>query len=116
MSAQPDPAEIDVSAAEVADFDRSQVQIVDVREPHEWAAGRIAGAVHVPMQELGAAAETLDHDRPVVFYCRVGGRSRMAADAFRGAGFQAHSMAGGLQAWAARGLPLDPDGGTVADH
>jgi rhodanese-related sulfurtransferase len=52
----------------------------------------------------------------VIFQCRVGGRSLMAAEAFRRAGFDAYSMAGGVQRWAEEGRPLTPDGGYVADH
>jgi rhodanese-related sulfurtransferase len=52
----------------------------------------------------------------VVFYCRVGARSAMAADAFRNAGFDAHTLAGGLLAWVDAGLPLGPEGGHVAAH
>jgi rhodanese-related sulfurtransferase len=92
------------------------VQLVDVREPHEWDAGRIAGARHIELGEIAGEAGSLDRARPVVFYCRVGGRSTMAADAFRRAGFEAYSMAGGLVAWDERGLPIEPAGGHVADH
>jgi rhodanese-related sulfurtransferase len=52
----------------------------------------------------------------VIFVCRVGGRSLMAAQALSGAGFDAYSMAGGVQQWAEEGRPLSPDGGHVADH
>ena len=52
----------------------------------------------------------------MVFYCRVGSRSEMAAQAFRAAGFEAYSMSGGLVRWAREGRPLSPQGGYVADH
>ncbi len=52
----------------------------------------------------------------MVFYCRVGSRSLMAAQAFRASGFEAYSMAGGLLRWAQEGRELAPDGGRVADH
>ncbi len=91
-------------------------QLIDVREDHEWDAGRIAGARHVGLQEVAAQAETIDRERPVVFYCRVGGRSAMAADAFRRAGYEAYSLDGGLEAWAGAGRPLEPEDGTVAAH
>ena len=52
----------------------------------------------------------------MVFYCRVGSRSGMAAGAFRRAGYDAYSMDGGIEAWAASGLPLEPEDGQVADH
>ena len=55
-------------------------------------------------------------ERPVIFYCRVGARSSMAAQAFRASGFQAYSMVGGLRRWAKEDRPLAPEGGGVADH
>ena len=91
-------------------------QLIDVREDREWDAGRIGGARHVTLGEVASQAPTIDQERPVVFYCRVGARSAMAADAFRQGGYEAYSLAGGLEAWAAEGRPLDPDDGTVADH
>jgi rhodanese-related sulfurtransferase len=109
--------DIDVDPVEVQRRrEAGDVQIVDVREDAEWEAGRIAGARHVPLAEVAGQAQTIDRERPVVFYCRVGGRSAMAAQAFRQAGYDAYSMDGGLVAWAGEGLPLDPDDGTVADH
>ncbi len=91
-------------------------QLIDVREDHEWDAGRIAGARHVELNEVAAQASTIDRDRPVVFYCLAGSRSAMAADAFRKAGYDAYSLEGGLSEWAARGRPLEPEDGTVAPH
>jgi rhodanese-related sulfurtransferase len=92
----------------------SDVQLVDVREPEEWEAGRIAGGRLVSLSELSEQAATIDRDRPVIFYCRSGSRSGMATDAFRGAGYDAYNMEGGLIDWAAAGLPLEPDNGRVA--
>jgi rhodanese-related sulfurtransferase len=73
--------------------------------------------VHIELTRLAQEAATeLQRERPVVFYCRVGSRSLMAAQALRAAGYEAYSMAGGLTRWAAEGLPLSPQGGYVADH
>jgi rhodanese-related sulfurtransferase len=94
----------------------ADAQLIDVREDHEWEAGRIGGARHVVLGQVAAQAQTIDQERPVVFYCRVGGRSAMAADAFRRAGYDAYSLDGGLEAWAGEGRPLEPDDGTVAAH
>jgi len=52
----------------------------------------------------------------VVFYCRSGGRSAVATQAFRASGYDARNMSGGLLAWDRGGLPIEPEGGTVADH
>lgn len=104
----------DYTPAEVAELiERDGVQLVDVRETYEVEAGRIAGSRHVTLSELSARADEIDRDRPVVFYCRVGGRSAMATQAFQGAGYDAHNLAGGIVDWVAAGLPID---GHVADH
>jgi rhodanese-related sulfurtransferase len=105
----------DYSPQEVAALlERGGFQLVDVREPEEYEAGRIASGRLVPLGELGAQAGTLSREEPIVFYCRSGSRSAMAAEAFRKAGFDAHNMTGGLLDWAAAGLPIEPDGGHVA--
>ena len=95
---------------------RDDAQLVDVREDYEWDAGRIEGARHIPLGEVAAAAQSIDRERPVVFYCRVGSRSTMAAQAFRQAGYDAYSMDGGLEKWAGEGRPLEPADGAVAGH
>jgi rhodanese-related sulfurtransferase len=92
-----------------------ELQLIDVRQPHEHEAGRIAGGRLVELAEVPAQADTIDRDRPLVFYCRSGARSAMATEAFRNAGFDAHNMAGGLLEWHAAGLPIEPADGYVAD-
>jgi rhodanese-related sulfurtransferase len=90
-------------------------QLVDVRELRERDAGRIPGdTAHIELNDLTAQAETLDRGRPLVFYCRSGSRSAMAAQAFAAAGFNAHNLDGGLKAWVADGLPIEPADGRVA--
>ncbi len=101
-------------AAELAE--RGDVRLVDVREAREWDAGHIAGARHVEMDQLTEQAESLAGDPPVVFYCRTGGRSAVAAQAFTASGLPAYNMAGGLVAWVERELPIEPDDGTIAPH
>lgn len=91
-------------------------QVIDVRETHEWEAGRIEGAIHIELGDLGANAARIDSDRPVIFHCLVGSRSMMAAQAFRGVGIDAYSMAGGIRRWHEEKRPLTPEGGTVASH
>jgi rhodanese-related sulfurtransferase len=89
-------------------------QLVDVRTGPEHEAGRIAGALHVPLTDLTEDASGLERDRPVLFYCRGGERSALAAGAFRASGWDAYSVDGGLVAWADAGLPLEPENGEVA--
>jgi rhodanese-related sulfurtransferase len=108
---------MDVDPRRVAELQRrGEIQLIDIREDYEWAAGRIPGARHIEMGAVVAQADTIDRDVPVVFYCRVGGRSAMAAHAFRRAGYDAYTMTGGLVEWEACGLPLEPEGGSVAQH
>ena len=89
--------------------------VVDVREPYEREAGHIEGTRHIELERLASQAETLPRDRPIVFHCRLGARSAMAAQAFRAAGYDAWSMAGGLERWNEEGRPV-AGGGEVADH
>jgi rhodanese-related sulfurtransferase len=91
-------------------------QVIDVREHYERAAGHIAGTRHIEFAALTGAATSIDKEQPVVFYCRVGSRSDVAAKAFRSAGYDAYSMRGGLLRWVDEGLPLEPADGHVADH
>ena len=100
--------EIDVEGLEAA----GDVQLVDVRTPEERGAGRIADdTAHIPFDELPARAAELDSDRPVVFYCRSGARSLVAADAFEASGYDAASLAGGILAWAESGRPVEGEVG-----
>jgi rhodanese-related sulfurtransferase len=92
---------------------RGEAQLVDVREPYEHEAGRIAGARHVELGTLAAEAETIDRGKPVVFYCRVGARSAMAAQAFAASGWDAYNLSGGIVSWVLAGLPIE---GRVAEH
>ena len=95
---------------------KGEVRLVDVRETYEWDEGRIAGARHVEMDRLSEEAGSLAGDPPVVFYCRSGHRSAVAAQAFRASGLEAYNLAGGLLAWVEKGLPIEPDDGSVAAH
>jgi rhodanese-related sulfurtransferase len=106
-----DPAQVEGWLAEDPDL-----QLIDVREPYEHEAGHIDGARLIELIQLSSQADTLEQELPVVFYCRLGGRSLMAAQALRAAGYEAYSMSGGLLRWAQEGRPLSPEGGTVADH
>ena len=91
-------------------------QVIDVREPYEREAGHISGSRHIELQQLSAQAETVDRDKPAIFVCRSGARSLMAAQAFRRAGYDAWSMAGGLEQWVAEGREIEPADGRVAEH
>jgi rhodanese-related sulfurtransferase len=91
-------------------------QVVDVREAYEREAGHVPGTRHIELERLGSEAPTIDRERPVIFVCRAGVRSLLAAQAFRRAGFEASSMRGGMELWHAEGRPLEPARGYVAPH
>lgn len=86
-------------------------QVVDVRYPNEWDAGHIDGAVHIPLDYVFDRAEELDRSRPVVTLCRSGSRSAEAAKDLASEGFDVRSLEGGMEAWAAQGLPVVVAGG-----
>jgi rhodanese-related sulfurtransferase len=109
------PAENEVSREQAKELLEAGAQLVDVRADHEWDTGRIAGARHIPLDELAQRAGEIDRDRPVVLYCRGGTRSTMAAAALGEAGYDASKLTEGIVGWAAADLPLEPDGGYVAE-
>ena len=109
--------QLEITPEELAErLARGEVQLVDVREPYEWEAGRIPGARHIELERLASRADEVPTDRPVVFQCRLGVRSAMAMQAFRASGWDAYHMGGGIQRWVDEGLPLEPEDGHVADH
>ncbi len=81
-------------------------QIVDVRETEELVDGMIPGARHIPLGLIPGNHATLESTRPVILVCRSGRRSAAAADDLTEAGFDAHTMTGGMLEWAAEGLPM----------
>ena len=85
--------------------------LLDVREPDEWGAGHAPAAVWIPMGEVADRQAELPEDRDIVVVCRVGARSARVTAALRRAGYEATNLAGGMQAWAAAGLPVVTDTG-----
>lgn len=72
--------------------------LLDVRTPEEFAAGHIDGALLVPVDELEGRLTEVSRDRPVVVYCRSGGRSARAASILGEAGYEVHDL-GGMSSW-----------------
>ncbi len=93
---------------------REDYQLVDVREPYEWQAGRIEGAIHIPLNQVLAGGEKgrLDPSKTVVAVCRTGNRSDLAATMLQARGYDAHNMEGGMEAWAREGLPFVAEDGS----
>ncbi|NOT88966.1 MAG: rhodanese-like domain-containing protein [Lysobacter sp.] len=109
----------EIDASRLLAMQASGIPVVDVREPEEFAAGHLPGAVNIPRGVLEFQVDGhpalnfrtdphLSHRRePVILYCRTGGRSALAAEALKRLGFDHPlSLAGGYLQWTA-------DGGTV---
>lgn len=103
---------VDVHAAKQM-IDRGEAVVLDVREPDEWAAGHIRGAVHVPLSALAQARDTLPPDRLVLAVCRSGNRSSRATSLLAEAGHRVENVDGGMKAWHAAGYAMDPPDGRV---
>jgi len=86
------------------------VTVVDVREPGEWQAGHIDGALHIPLQELPSRVGELPEGQLLVV-CKVGGRSAQAVGYLSQQGHEAVNLDGGLLDWEAAGRSLVSDSG-----
>jgi len=86
---------------------RTSGVLVDVREPEEYAAGHVPGAVPIPMSQLADRMGEIDKSLPVFVICASGNRSSAMTDLLRAAGFDAVSVTDGTGAWAQSGRPLE---------
>jgi len=76
------------------------IDVVDVREPGEWAIARIPNARLVPLSRFETMLETFDRTKTTVLYCKVGVRSLCAAEHLVNAGFHnVASLGGGIDRW-----------------
>lgn len=111
----------DLTPAQVmAGLKERAILLIDVREPAEFAAERIHGALTFPLSTFDPGALPKADDRTIVMQCGSGKRSAMAVERCRKAGhaIDAH-LAGGIMAWKAAGLPtvtLDSQTGAVRDN
>ena len=88
----------------------SGAQVLDVREPEEWAAGRAPSAQHVPMRQIPARLDEVPADGDVVVVCRVGARSaQVVAFLLANGRDNVWNLDGGMQAWEDAGLPVVAD-------
>ncbi|TBH21418.1 rhodanese-like domain-containing protein [Thermus thermamylovorans] len=87
-------------------MDAMDVFLLDVREPSEFQAERIQGAVNIPIRDLPRRIGEVPKGKPVIVYCKVGHRGAMATVFLRGQGYNVQSISGGLDAWKAAGLPV----------
>lgn len=100
VATETDPS-ADVEPAEVARRMSAPggVHLLDVREPWEWAIGKIGEPTQLPMNQLPTELQSLDRAREVIVYCHHGSRSGMAAEWLRSQGFRARNLAGGIDRW-----------------
>ncbi len=81
--------------------EQDEIQVVDIRNIGELAAGMVPGALHVPLAELRSRIAELDPSRPVLLYCAGGWRSSVGASVLRAEGFaDVSDLLGGYNAWA----------------
>jgi rhodanese-related sulfurtransferase len=73
--------------------------VLDVREDHEWAAGHIHGAKHIPLGQLASRAGELDPSARTLVVCHVGGRSARATAWLHAQGHDVINLEGGMEAW-----------------
>ncbi|HYH54162.1 MAG TPA: rhodanese-like domain-containing protein [Solirubrobacterales bacterium] len=115
MASAPQEGPREVTREEARKLIDEGAQLVDVRADHEWEVGRISGATHIPLPEIPQRTAELDQERQVVIYCRGGNRSSMAVTALTDAGYDAVKLSEGIVGWSESELPLEPEGGYVAD-
>jgi rhodanese-related sulfurtransferase len=83
------------------------VEVIDVRERHEWVTGHIAGARHVPLSRFRQSPKAHLQGEAIIFVCAAGARSQLAAQLAAGCGCErAYNLVGGTRAWVAAGLEL----------
>lgn len=100
-------ATVDVKDAARQQGDDGGALIVDVREPNEFAQGRVEGAVLIPLGQLASRYSELPRDRTLLMLCRSGGRSANATRFLVSQGFEkAANVEGGMIAWHNAGLPM----------
>jgi adenylyltransferase/sulfurtransferase len=77
------------------------IQIVDVREPHEYEIGQIPHSRLIPLGQVLTRMDEIDPNRETVVHCKMGGRSAKAIDALQRAGFTGRlvNLKGGITAW-----------------
>jgi rhodanese-related sulfurtransferase len=103
-------AELSVAESFAAQKASPPSLLIDVREDREWAVDRCAGAIHLGRGVIERDIRDVVPDKgaPIILYCGGGFRSLLAADNLRRMGYRdVASMAGGIRAWRAEGLPLE---------
>lgn len=120
MLATPPPAAAADSRPTAAEARRDYdagVLFVDVRTEEEWSAGHLRSALHLPVDAVASRAATAlpDKNKPIVTYCKAGGRAQAAAEALRALGYtNVTAMTGGYADLESAGYPVEKGGGPSA--
>lgn len=101
--------------AEIAKLISEGIRLIDVRADYEFDAAHLEGAERIGLETLAERRGEIDKSAPVIFYCRIGNRSDLAADAFAGNGYDVKTLEGGITAWVAAGLEIEPADGYVSE-
>jgi adenylyltransferase/sulfurtransferase len=87
-------------------------QLIDVREPWEWAMSRIPGATLIPMGDVPSRMSEIDPNRTAIIHCAVGQRSGKVVEVLQRAGYaKVLNLAGGIVEWANRQFPTESGDG-----
>jgi len=94
---------------------QGDVEVIDVREPHEWLGGHLPGARHVPLGQLRRGPKAALTRDGVIFVCAAGVRSQTAAQLAAAVGLsRVYNLSGGTRSWQNAGLPLVRDASAAA--
>lgn len=89
-------------------IDEGNVQVIDSREPHEHAEGHVPGSLRIQHMATLVQADKLARDRPVLFICKSGARSAVAAEFAASVGLtDIYNVEGGHDAWREAGYPME---------
>lgn len=115
MEAPEDSPDYQRSPAEIEKLIEGGARLIDVRADYEFDAAHLVGSERIGLETVAERRDEIDPQVPVVFYCRTGARSAMAADAFADAGYDVNSLEGGITAWVVEGREIEPADGYVSE-
>ena len=107
----------EIGVAEASGFMEQGPTVIDVREPNEYVVGFVPDAINIPRGilefKLDSFPQLADREKPVLVYCKSGGRSALAAQTLQRLGFSnVASLAGGFDGWIAAGKGMQKDPST----
>ncbi|QQP69346.1 rhodanese-like domain-containing protein [Carnobacterium sp. CS13] len=80
-------------------WNKASLPLIDVREDHEFSAGHLKEAIHIPLNDLPENLDSLDKNKEYYIMCHSGGRSATASHYLADAGYQVVNVMGGISAW-----------------